>query len=493
MLTSSHLATLRSTLPLVAAAADDIADDFYARLFADRPDLLRDQFNRGDQAQGRQQRELARTIVALADDVVGTQVGSHVPQLPGTHTTVGADSAGSDSRGSGSAGAGSASAGSASAGSASAREASAAVAVAPWSVSAPASWAVRSAAREITSRLAQRHAALRIGRSEYDLFERHLGAAFAAALGDAWTEEAREAWSTVYRQTRDELVTSVEAVYRAADQPLDDDWREALITDYRLVAEDVVALTLVSADSEALPPYRAGQFASIQVVLPDGARQIRQYSLRGGSDEQWRISARVLDGEGVVPDGEVSTHLRDHLSAGDVVSVSPPIGSLTIDELDDAPLVLVSAGIGCTPVLGMLDHLARTEPTREVTVLHFERTPERHAHRAELEALVASMPNARLRVSYTGGSLSALSALGVPLSEVSLDGVGAYLEPIDLDVARLTASHRVFLCGPVPFMAIARAALIEHGVPASRVHYFVFGPDDGTVVGADTGQRRPQP
>ena len=77
----------------------------------------------------------------------------------------------------------------------------------------------------------------------------------------------------------------------------------------------------------------------------------------------------------------------------------------------------------------------------------------------------------------------------------SLDGQGAYLDPIDLGSVDLSRQHRVFLCGPVPFMAIARAALIEHGVPAERVHHFVFGPDDGSVTGTDTGQRgrRPPP
>jgi nitric oxide dioxygenase len=136
----------------------------------------------------------------------------------------------------------------------------------------------------------------------------------------------------------------------------------------------------------------------------------------------------------------------------------------------------------------MLDHLVRTDPRRQVTVLHFERTPERHAHRAELEALVAAMPAGRLRVSYTQGSLSAVTAL----AEASLDGPGVYLDPIDLDTVDLTPQHRVFLCGPVPFMAIARNALIAHGVPASRVHHFVFGPDDGSVTGVDTGQRGAQ-
>jgi len=463
MASTDQLRTLEASLPLVAAHAQAIADDFYGRLFTSHPELLRDQFNRGDIAQGRQQREFARTLVALAQAVLDAaprasrasvgeagRASSVVSVTPGEDAGAGA-SVGTD---------------------ADARQ-----------VGAPT--LAPATPGEIVSRLAQRHAALGVTRDEYDLFERHLRDAFAARLGDAFTPAVADAWAAVHRQARDEMITTVEAIYRQADLEPGDDWREALVTERRVEAEDVVALTLVSADSEALPTYRAGQFASVQVRLADGARQIRQYSLRGGPDEQWRISARLLVGVPPAPDGEVSAHLMGELRVGDVVAVSPPIGSLTIDDLDDAPLLFVSAGIGCTPVLGMLDHLARSEPDRDVTALHFERTPERHAHRVELEALVAAMPNATLRVSYTQGSLSALSAL----AESSIDGPGVYLDPIDLGRVDLTPTHRVFLCGPVPFMAIARAALIAHGVDADRVHYFVFGPDDGSVTGADTGQR----
>jgi len=477
VITSSQLDALQRTLPLVEAAAESIAHDFYARLFAERPDLLRDQFNRGDQAQGRQQRELALTITTLARDAVGTRVGSG--RRDGSATWGG--SSGARTREVGDA---------------------ALAGLAPWATRSPSSWEARAAARATISRLAQRHAAIHVTRDELDLVERHLVDAFSAALGEVWDADALDGWRALWRRTRDDLVAAVEQMYAACGATPDEEWREAVVTERRTEAEDVVALTLVSADSEALPTYRPGQFASVQVTLPDGARQIRQYSLRGGSDEQWRVSARVLTGVPVLglPPGEVSNHLLAHVGVGDVVSVSPPIGTLTIDELDDAPLVFVSAGIGCTPVLGMLDHLARTDPSRPVTVLHFERTPERHAHRAELEALVAAMPHATLRVSYTQGALTALGAVGSSsdpetAADRSLDGQGAYLDPIDLGSVDLSRQHRVFLCGPVPFMAIARAALIEHGVPAERVHHFVFGPDDGSVTGTDTGQRgrRPPP
>jgi nitric oxide dioxygenase len=419
MVTASQLAALTRTLPSVADHADAIAVDFYDRLFAARPDLLRDRFNRGEHAQGRQAREFARVLVALAEAVIDAAPGS------GTSSS-----------------------------------ARAAATLHPTSRQAGAPTLAGSTASEITSRLAQRHAALGIRRRDYPVFESALREAMRASSAPLSDDgDGIDAWTALYRQVTDEVADAVEALYRHADLEPDEEWREAIVTEHRIEAEDVVALTLVSADNEALPRYRAGQFASVQVELADGAHQIRQYSLRGGPDEQWRISARVIDGGGFVPDGEVSNHLRDEIAVGSLLRVSPPIGSLTIDELDDAPLLFVSAGIGCTPVLGMLDHLARTEPTRQVTVLHFERTPERHAHRAELEALVAAMPNASLRVSYTQGSLSALTAAGGAgggaaggagegSAGESIDGQGAYLDPIDLGTVRLSPEHRVFLCGP---------------------------------------------
>ena len=448
MISSPALRLVAGTLAVVAGGAEQLAADFYERLFAARPDLLRDQFNRADHATGRQARALAGTIVEHAVRVVA-------PVLP--LSTRGLDPRDRDPADDDGAvlaelaGVATARLGSAGAGASSDDE---------------------------VARLALRHAALGVTRDEYAVFGEHLVGALRSVLGDRATPAVVEAWQEVWVDLAGQLADRVEAVQRSADLEPDDPWREAIVTDKRLAAEDVVALTLVSADNEPLPGYAAGQFASIQVELPDGARQIRQYSLRGGDDEQWRVSARVLPAGPGAPAGEVSTHLLEAVGVGDVVRVSAPLGDLVLDRFGSDPLLLVSAGIGCTPVLGMLDRLVRSGSTRPVTVLHFERTPERHAHRAELEALVGRLPGGVLRVSYTQGALS------------TPDDNGEYLDPVDVRSLAVGDRHRVFLCGPVPFMSIVRDALVDSGLDPARVHYFVFGPDDGSVTGPGARRRR---
>ncbi|GAB2977102.1 globin domain-containing protein [Frigoribacterium salinisoli] len=447
MISSPALRLVAGTLPVVAAGAERLAAEFYERLFTARPDLLRDQFNRADHATGRQARALAGTIVEHAARVVAPvlPVAGRAGTTSGTGTPLDAQALAELSAGAtgrlGSAGAG-------------------------------------TSSDDEVARLALRHAALGVARGEYPVFGEHLVAALRSVLGDDATPAVVAAWQEVWADLADQLADRVEAVQRAADLDPDDPWREAIVTDKRLAAEDVVALTLVSADNEPLPGYAAGQFASLQVELPDGARQVRQYSLRGGDDEQWRVSARVLPAAPGVPAGEVSTHLLGAVEVGDVVRVSAPLGDLVLDRFGGDPLLLVSAGIGCTPVLGMLDRLVRSGSTRPVTVLHFERTPERHAHRAELEDLVGRLPGGVLRVSYTQGALS------------TPDDNGEYLDPVDVRSLAVGDRHRVFLCGPVPFMSIVRDALVDAGLDPARVHYFVFGPDDGSVTGPGARRRR---
>ncbi|CAM5608828.1 nitric oxide dioxygenase OS=Streptomyces rochei OX=1928 GN=G3I25_30115 PE=3 SV=1 [Streptomyces rochei] len=195
--------------------------------------------------------------------------------------------------------------------------------------------------------------------------------------------------------------------------------------------------------------------------LPDGSHQIRQYSLSAAPGRaDWRITVKRVRG-GARPEGEVSSWLHAHARPGDVLTVSAPFGDLALDE-GDGPLLLASAGIGVTPVLAMLDHLAATGSTRPVTVVHADRGPADHAHRQEQLDLVHALPGARLHLWYEEPGDTAPEASAGRADVSGLD---------------LPAGLTAYLCGPVPFMRAVRGDLLRRGVPAHAVHYEVFGPD----------------
>jgi nitric oxide dioxygenase len=153
----------------------------------------------------------------------------------------------------------------------------------------------------------------------------------------------------------------------------------------------------------------------------------------------------------------------DHHFEGDQLRVSAPFGDLVLQD-SDAPLVLISAGIGITPIIGILHYLAGTGSTREVLLLHADRSPARHAHRQELKELVGALPAARLHRWYED--------LGVrPTRDVLQAG------RVDLGTVEIPANAQVYLCGPLPFMESLRSDLIEQHVTEADIHYEIFGPD----------------
>ncbi|MFF3326001.1 globin domain-containing protein [Streptomyces sp. NPDC002889] len=392
MLSERSVPVVRATLPVVGAAIGDIAELFYRKLFDDRPELLRDLFNRGNQANGEQRKALAGSIAAFAGMLL---------ERPDERPDA------------------------------------------------------------MLARIANKHASLGVSSDQYKLVHRHLFAAIAEVLGDAVTPEVAAAWDEVYWLMANALIAAETRLYQEAGTAEGDVWQRMEIAERREETPDVVSLHLRRADGLPLAPFRPGQYVSVQVQLPDGARQIRQYSLSAAPGRsQWRITVKRVRG-GAGPEGEVSSWLHEHARAGDVLNVSVPFGDLVLRE-DDGPLLLASAGIGSTPLLAMLDHLTATGSGRPVTVLHADRGPADHAHRDELRRLVEAHPHARLHLFYEEpGDLE-------PEAEAGRADVGT------LD---LPESLTAYLCGPLPFMRAVRGDLLRRGVPARAIHYEVFGPD----------------
>jgi len=321
--------------------------------------------------------------------------------------------------------------------------------------------------RTVLARIAHKHASLGILPEQYPIVHEHLFAAIVEVLGEAVTPEVAAAWDEVYWDMADALVSIELGLYGEAGVTPGDVWRTVRVRRRVQESPDTVSLELVAPDGGPLPAARPGQYVSVAVTLPDGARQIRQYSLTGaGAPDAWTVSVKAIpdgaDRAGGAPAGEVSNHLHADAFEGDDLEVSIPFGELTLVEGEN-PLVLISAGIGITPMIGFLHHLRRTGTTRRVVVLHADRSPARHAHRAELRALVDDIPTAELHRWYEDlGARPAQDRLRPGL--IDLDGVDL---PHDADA---------YLCGPAPFMTVVRSALLGRGVTADRIHHEVFGP-----------------
>ncbi|MFE1786995.1 globin domain-containing protein [Streptomyces sp. NPDC059525] len=308
-------------------------------------------------------------------------------------------------------------------------------------------------------RIAHKHASLGVTREQYPVVRLHLFEAMAEILGEAVTPEVAEAWDEVYWLMANALISIEERLYAEHRVLAGDVWREWTVTARTEETADCATFHLVPADGAPAPGFRPGQYVSVQTELPDGARQIRQYSLSGspGSAARAITVKRVHGGAG--PDGEVSGHLHAHVRPGDTLRVSAPYGDLVLRD-STAPLLLASAGIGCTPMLSMLEHLAETGHPAPVTVLHADRTPADHALRADHRALAHKLPEASVRFWYESDAEPG-------------DATGL----LDLGGTPVTPGTQAYLCGPLPFMRSVRAQLIAKGVPAADIHYEVFGPD----------------
>ncbi|MFF2274050.1 globin domain-containing protein [Agromyces sp. NPDC058136] len=306
----------------------------------------------------------------------------------------------------------------------------------------------------VLSRIAHKHAALGIPESGYPIVYEHLFAAIADDLGEACTPEVAEAWTEVYWLMADALIKIERGLY--ASQANEVMWAEWRVVAKEAAGAGSITFRLEPADETPVTRATPGQYVSVRVSLADGLRQARQYSLSDRVDSLTdRVFTTKLD-EG----GEVSPFLHGQVKVGDVVELSNPYGDIELDE-SDAPIVLATAGIGCTPSASILQSLAGAASHRRVLVLHAEQRAENWALEAQMRESVAALPNAELRLWLEEPAAAADAETGF----------------MSLDAVEMPAGAKLYLCGPLPFMRSIRSQAIEAGVAATDIHYEVFGPD----------------
>jgi ferredoxin-NADP reductase/MOSC domain-containing protein YiiM len=258
-------------------------------------------------------------------------------------------------------------------------------------------------------------------------------------------------------------------------------FRQLTVTAISRESDSVISIRLEDPEGAALPAARPGQYLTVRVQPHTQRRSaLRNYSLCGPPHAgYYRIAVKRE------PDGAVSGYLHARLTVGDQLDIAAPRGVFILDRTD-APVLLISAGIGATPVLAMLHALAEEHSDREIWALHSARNSREHSFAAEARALLASLPNARTHVYYSrpgpedveGRDFDATGRLtGTQLAE---------LEP--------PRDGHAYLCGPAPFMDEISAALAALEIDASHIHTEPFGPAPGVTPGiAATPSRTPHP
>ena len=224
---------------------------------------------------------------------------------------------------------------------------------------------------------------------------------------------------------------------------------------------DVTSFVFEARDGGPLPPFAAGQHLPIELKIPErGARVQRSYSLSGSPrGDRYRISVKRE------ANGLASPYLHDRLEAGAILEARKPAGDYKLTK-GEGPVVLVSAGIGVTPVLSMLHQLAAEESSREVWFVHGARNGEHHPFRDEVARLVAERPNVKTRTFYSRPG--PVDAEGRDYDEQGRISPGFLLSL----VAGQDADF--FLCGPAGFIAGLTEGLEANGVSDKNIHFETF-------------------
>jgi ferredoxin-NADP reductase/MOSC domain-containing protein YiiM/ferredoxin len=247
-------------------------------------------------------------------------------------------------------------------------------------------------------------------------------------------------------------------------------FRRLTVTAITRESDSVISLRLEDRGGVPLPAASPGQYLTVR-VQPDAEQRslLRNYSLSGPPDAgYYRITVKREH------DGGASGYLYDGLAVGDRLDVGAPRGVFILDR-SDAPVLLISAGVGATPVLAMLQSLAQEHSGREIWWLHGARSSRDHTFAAEARALTASLPNVRSHVFYSRPGPEDRQGR-------DFDSPGRLSASLLAELA-LPAEAEAYLCGPASFMDEVSVGLAGIGIDASRIHTEPFGPAPSLTPG----------
>jgi len=313
-------------------------------------------------------------------------------------------------------------------------------------------------------RIAAKHVSMDVRPEHYAVVGRCLLAALADVAGEAATPAVLAAWGEAYGVLADVFVRREEELYQGrAAAP--GGWRghRAFVVE-RVVPEsaEVASFHLRPADGGPLAPYLPGQYVGVRADIPGHGAVVRNYSLSAApGGDTYRISVKRH------PRGLFSGWLHA-AGAGARLELTAPAGDFFLKPDQARPVVLLSGGVGLTPMVAMLESIAATRPGLKAWYVHAARDGLRHAMRDAVRAIEERCPNVTAVTFYEAPRPEDQQGRDYDLpGRVTADWLWRTLPLSGCDV---------FVCGPRPFMAAVVAGLTARGLPADRLHHEFFGP-----------------
>ena len=320
--------------------------------------------------------------------------------------------------------------------------------------------------------IAQKHTSLNIRPEHYPIVGKHLLLAMKMVLEDAATDEVLSAWERAYGV--------IASVFIDIEKNMYDDMTDKVggwtgFRDFKIVnkvkeSDVITSFYLEPVDKEPFPAHLPGQYITVKATI-DGEPHdhLRQYSLSCAPNQgHYRISVKREDAMNQLPAGIVSNYLHREIEVGSVLPISAPSGDFVLDQTDERPLVLMSGGVGLTPMMSMLETVVNQQPNRQVYFIHAAQSGNVHAMREAVVDITENHPQVSSHIVYER-----------PSNEDKL--AKSYHKEGFIDAEWIqsvipTVDAAFYFCGPAPFMRAMYRALTGNGVKDCDINYEFFGP-----------------
>ncbi len=336
------------------------------------------------------------------------------------------------------------------------------------------------AIKPVITRVTEKHRAIGVKAEQYPVVGETLLEAVKDVLGDAATDDIIDAWGKAYNYIADEFIRIEKELYEEAENAPGgwEGFREFVVDKKEKESDLITSFYLKPKDGKPIASFQPGQYLTIKADIPgEKYTHIRHYSLSDSPGQNhYRISVKREEASEDNPSGIVSTYLHDDVQEGDVLQFSSPAGDFVVEPMDK-PLVLVSGGIGITPMVSMLKTYVEKSPDRDIYFVHSSRNGDIQPFKDRLSDLAARDDNVDYFVCYDSPSET-------DMQENRFDKEG-HIDLEWLDSILPTNDADFYLCGPMPFLESMVGQLNRWNVPKEQVNYEVFNPV--AILGAEEG------